>query len=408
MSEFRNLAVCIPTFRRAQQLAGLLADLSRQTLAINRLIVVDGDPARECVRQLIASAPRFSREIMYVPSNHANLPYQRFLGWKAAAGCEFLIYLDDDLQLKDDSIEHLVRPLHNEEVVGTTAEFLSSPASNGTVQRPRFGVSRVGAPGDLTPSGHRRPIRDEGQAYAVVGCLRGGAMAFRMSAVTADCFHADLFAMGQRGWGLGEDVLLSRTVGARGLLLTSLRSGIVHPNGEGTPAFRRDAFGHGYATAYSRRLLNDHYRGAAPPRWSDRAALVRSYCAHALVGWGLAMVSANRAVCAFVWVFARRGARAFSATDKPAVDSLDRLVGQHGLGTRAVSYVRFARCGGFMSSLSHRFVVGYARPTATAPSLWIRRLLVMLAVYLVVPVLEVPDCSRSRRLCFVVCHWDAC
>jgi glycosyltransferase involved in cell wall biosynthesis len=298
-----NLAICIPTYRRPQLLRQLLGDLSRQTVPIDRLIIVDGDPSRETL-EAVAAAPSGARELCYVPSNHANLPYQRLVGWKAAAGAKWLLYLDDDLRLlHPDCVARLIRPLRatRGRVVGTTAEFEGYPgeskgsagafrgapprsASLAKVAR-RFGSSCRTAEGDLSPAGHRRPLVDRHKPYELVGCLRGGAMAYRMSAMTPECFCDALFAMSEHGWGLGEDTLLSRRVGSRGVLLTALRAGFVHPGGDRTVAYRRTAFGRGYATAYSRRLLNDHFRGFEPTRWADRLALAKSYAANMLLAW---------------------------------------------------------------------------------------------------------------------------
>jgi GT2 family glycosyltransferase len=313
-----NLAVCIPTYRRPQLLRQLLGDLGQQTIAIDRLILVDGDPASGDVPRTLAAAPCSAGELRYVPSNHANLPYQRFLGWKAAAGAKSLLYLDDDLRLlRADCVERLIRPLRAPwgRVVGTTAEFESAPQRSranqsasrrvpATVARlanlaRRFGSSRRIAPGRVSPAGHRRPPAQRNKPYEVVGCLRGGAMAYRMSAITAECFCDALFAMSEHGWGLGEDTLLSRRIGARGVLLTALRAGLVHPDGDRTVAYRRKPFGRGYATAYSRRLLNDHYRGFETPRRGDRLALVRSYAANTLLAWLHAVGRADTRAGAF-------------------------------------------------------------------------------------------------------------
>jgi hypothetical protein len=124
-------------------------------------------------------------------------------------------------------------------------------------------------------------------------------MAYRMSAITRDCFSDAMFAMGERGWGLGEDTLLSRRIGSRGVLLTALQAGIVHPNGHAPVAYRRDAFGRGYATAYSRRLLNDHFRGFDAPQWPDRLALIKSYAVNASLSWVRALRLADGNASAF-------------------------------------------------------------------------------------------------------------
>jgi glycosyltransferase involved in cell wall biosynthesis len=294
-----RLAICIPTFRRAGLLRRLLADLGRQTISPDRLIIVDGDPASGEVPQTLMSLPPLAGELLYVPSNHANLPYQRFLGWKAAADAAWLLYLDDDLLVSRASVERLVHPLGGSfgRVVGVTAEFdtatwLGGAGLDDGKPRPapasligRFGSSRDIPAGELGASGHRRPIAYRGRPYEVVGCLRGGAMAFLMSAITQDCFCDALFALYERGCGGAEDTLLSRRVGSRGILLTAFGAGIVHPADHATVAGRHDSFGRGYATAYSRRLLNDHFRGFAAPRWKDRIALVKSYMGNVALAW---------------------------------------------------------------------------------------------------------------------------
>jgi hypothetical protein len=95
------------------------------------------------------------------------------------------------------------------------------------------------------------------------------------------------------------NTLLSRRIGSRGVLLTAFQAGIVHPSDHQPVAYRRDAFGRGYATAYSRRLLNDHFRGFDPPRWIDRVALLKSYAANVVIGWASAVCRADANLCCF-------------------------------------------------------------------------------------------------------------
>ena len=313
-----NLAVCIPTYRRPQLLRQLLHDLGRQTVSIDRLIIVDGDPASGEVPRTVAAALYRARELCYVPSNHANLPYQRFLGWKAAAGAKSLLYLDDDLRLLHPELHRAAdppaarRPGTSGGNHGRIRRLVSETERRRERFPPRSGgrspPDEAGAPlrklapdcaGELSPAGHRRPPVDRNKPYAVVGCLRGGAMAYRMNAITPECFCDALFAMSEHGWGLGEDTLLSRRIGSRGVLLTAFRAGFVHPEGDRTVAYRRTAFGGGYATAYSRRLLNDHYRGFKPPCGADRLALAQSYSANALLAWLHALSRADARAGAF-------------------------------------------------------------------------------------------------------------
>jgi hypothetical protein len=90
-------------------------------------------------------------------------------------------------------------------------------------------------------------------------------------------------------------------------------------------AYRRDAFGRGYAAAYSRRLLNDHFRGFDPPRWSDRLALIKSYAVNASLSWvrGLRLADGNAsAFAAGYTIGALRGTLQAPASRRltPAID----------------------------------------------------------------------------------------
>lgn len=320
-----RLAICIPTYRRPRLLSMLIADLFRQSRPVERLIVVDGDPDSGEVRRILGKA-RFSArgEIIYVPSNHANLSYQRYLGWRAAKGCDALLYLDDDLRISHpNAVDRVVAPLfrHGTDVVGVTAHIrfgnsstkqnpedgksLNDRAENGDSAQPdpakftrsgrtpwiirQFGSARSIEPGGLTPAGNRRMPSDRGEDYVRVEWLHGGVMAYRMDAVTRECFSDDLFALYHVRSGKGEDTFLSRKIRCRGTLLLALCATFEHPGEEAPAAYPTAAYRLGHAVAYSRRLINDHYRGFAPPTPGDRWSLVRTYVGTTLLSYARAL-----------------------------------------------------------------------------------------------------------------------
>jgi GT2 family glycosyltransferase len=327
MSEYANkLGLCICTYKRVSLLARLLDDVLNQTLQPDLLVVVDGDPASGEVRTMLDGRdfPE-GMQAVYVPSNHANLAYQRYLGWRAAReeDCEALLYLDDDLRIEQpDAVANVVAPLFRPDgdVAGVTAQIVMgdagaklagegalldrhaarSPGAGFLVSR--LGSSRRIAPGGLAPSGHRLPPIDRGgRAYEAVEWLRGGVMAYRMDALTQRCFSEDLFALTHIGCGLGEDTFLSHRVGAAGALLFAFNAVFLHPHDDTPKSYPIQAFRMGYATSYSRRLLNDTYRGFERPRIEDRLALVKSYAGTALLSWGRALAAPRRHRFAFAW-----------------------------------------------------------------------------------------------------------
>jgi len=303
-SASQQLCICIPTFKRASLLRLLVEDLAQQSIRPSALVVVDGDPDSGEVRQTLAAASLPASRVVYLPSNHANLAYQRYLGWRAASvlGADNLIYFDDDQRIYQcDVLEWLTRPLlaPDSGVAGVgcysrVPESGHDAAMNHLMarQEPHRLVRLFGSraslglkPGDLTPTGHRVALNATGQDYETTTWLQGRVMAYRMSAIDANTFSDDLFALTHVHCGLGEDTFLSRRVGARGKLLYTFRAVVEHPNADTPKAYPYEAFKYAYAATYSRRFLNDYYRVFDPPTARDRWALAKSYVGITLLAW---------------------------------------------------------------------------------------------------------------------------
>ena len=295
-----GLAVCIPTYRRPELLRRLLADLGRQTVWPDLLIVVDGDPSSGEARAVVESTVWEAPSIVYVPSNHANLPFQRYLAWRAAARQRWIVYFDDDLRLpREDTVEKLIVPLEvlAGDVVGVTAHIdFPNRKTNGKgggspeghwegALAKRFGSSRSTQAGDLTPVGYRKAPPYTGEPYSAIKWLRGGVMAFEREALDFECFGENLLALAERRAGLGEDTILSRKAASRGQLLLAQRVRVEHPGDDPPRAYSSRGFLAGFAQAYSRRLINDSYRGFDQPTWSDRVALAKHYAGMNLINF---------------------------------------------------------------------------------------------------------------------------
>jgi glycosyltransferase involved in cell wall biosynthesis len=298
-----KLAICIPTYKRAALLAALLDDIAMQSLQPDTIVVVDGDPSSGAVRSHLRQRTRIS-DFLFVPSNHANLAYQRFLGAKVASGHDLLVYLDDDLRISQpDAIEKLIAPLKKENALyaaGTAViqfpavqraddadavanRIMDSLTGPGLLTR-LLGAARHAEPGGITPLGHRIPPRSC-EPYVEVQWLRGGVMAFRTEILTDDFFSTDLFALTHVKCGLGEDTYLGRRALVHGKLYMANNAVFHHPNADPPKAYPIDAFRMGFASAYSRRFVNDTFRGISPPTIADRAALLKG-----LVGAGAVSV----------------------------------------------------------------------------------------------------------------------
>ena len=273
----RSLTLAVPTFRRAALLARLIEQVGHQTCRPDSLVLIDGEGGCPAVAAVARNAAAAGLHTTLVRSTQANLPFQRYLGRLAAERSGALVFLDDDLILEDrQALGALTEPLLRGS--GRVAAVTAQIRSPGRAARPlaiarRFGRIRSTQPGSLTPGGVRTPPASNSAPYAEVGWLRGGAMAFRTSALTADCFPHALFALAGRGWGMGEDLALALRVLRKGRILLARQARFGHPGDDSSRAVRSEELIRGFASAYSRRLLNDLYRGDQPPRVSDRLAL---------------------------------------------------------------------------------------------------------------------------------------
>lgn len=299
----RSFSVCVGvcTYKRTSLLIKLIEDLFAQSRQPDRLILVDGDPSSGEVRKVVLNHPMNNR-IRYVASNHPNVAYQRYLVWRAATEsvCDVLLYFDDDLRLPDkETLSQIAGFLNGEtDVVGVTVPLAVGPDAvfRGhevvlETQRSKSqtswivraaGSARHIPPGGLAPSGHRR-LPEGKKPEEAVEWLQGRVMGFRMSALDEACFPEALFAANHAGCGFGEDTVISHLVSFKGKLLFLNRLQVVHPDYDLPRAYPIQPFPYGRAVAYSRRVINDHFRGLKKPLFSDRFDLVKSYTGNILL-----------------------------------------------------------------------------------------------------------------------------
>jgi hypothetical protein len=127
-------------------------------------------------------------------------------------------------------------------------------------------------------------------------------MAYRSDVLSRVIYSEDIFALSYIHCGLGsDDTYLSRCVMPYGELLLANCAKVEHPNLDVSKVYPSDMKQLGYAEAYSRRFLNDHYRLNGLPRWSDRLALVKSYLWAFLSNWAKAIGTFNKPRFAFAW-----------------------------------------------------------------------------------------------------------
>jgi succinoglycan biosynthesis protein ExoM len=101
-----RISVCIATYRRTERLDSLLADLARQELMPQQVVVVDNDAtgsAREVVERHSRAAP-FPIDYEIQPQRNIALTRNRTV---ALARCEWLAFVDDDERAPEQWLRQL-------------------------------------------------------------------------------------------------------------------------------------------------------------------------------------------------------------------------------------------------------------------------------------------------------------
>lgn len=102
------ISIVTPTFRRAEEVKGLLENISKQTLLPNELILVDGasieeNETEETVKQIINDFPFTIRYIRH----GGGTAIQRNIGIDNAKG-KYVALIDDDVRLEKDFLKNIV------------------------------------------------------------------------------------------------------------------------------------------------------------------------------------------------------------------------------------------------------------------------------------------------------------
>lgn len=144
-AEGRRISVVTPTLYRPDDVAALLENLSRQTLAPLELILVDGAPAGKNETQEVVSSrlagEAFPYECKYVRYG-GGTAIQRNAGIDRARG-DFIAFIDDDIRLEPDFFERMleVYTADVERRIGGVAGYITNQFLNAETS-PRWKMYR--------------------------------------------------------------------------------------------------------------------------------------------------------------------------------------------------------------------------------------------------------------------------
>src|SRR5690242_16581280 len=116
-----TISICIATHERAELLAGTLESIARQTLRPVEIVVSDSSASsdsRAVVAAFAAAHPAL--RVRPLVSDRSALPWQRWWACAHATG-EWVLFLDDDVRLRESALETLAREIRSAERKGPVA-----------------------------------------------------------------------------------------------------------------------------------------------------------------------------------------------------------------------------------------------------------------------------------------------
>ena len=165
-----SIDVVVPAYNRYELTRDCLAHLARQTVA-HRTIVVDDGSSDDTPAQVRRDWPRVT--IVELGANHG---YTMAVNRGVSAGeGEYVVLLNNDVQLRPDCLERLVAPLADDPTVGSVAATM--------LTRDERTIDSVGVTADVTLAGFARlqgrPIVEATLNTPVLTGPEGAAGAYR-------------------------------------------------------------------------------------------------------------------------------------------------------------------------------------------------------------------------------------
>lgn len=122
----KKLSVVTPTFRRPEEVSGLLKNLSAQTLLPFELILVDGATEKDTEEMVKSTVNALPFKCEYIRQG-GGTAIQRNVGIETARG-DFIAFIDDDIRLEPDFFEQILEVFMRPEYshVGGIAGYITN------------------------------------------------------------------------------------------------------------------------------------------------------------------------------------------------------------------------------------------------------------------------------------------
>jgi glycosyltransferase involved in cell wall biosynthesis len=253
--------IIICTYNRPKKVLDLVSSLLLFKVFFNRIIVVDSsDKTNEDLLQI--------EDVLYLKSSHKNQPYQRYLGFLSAAS-NFLLFLDDDMELVDDQIFKRIVKYINEipDLSGIAINFKDKHSHSTLNEIPKSVILKnsgttkkfvkwlTGIPelenGHLGFCGNRGVQPNKGGKTQWVS---GGAFLARKSLMFQN-FNFQMFEIFEKRLGMGEDAIIGYGLSQKGSLIFDPGISFLH-NDQRDSSYSVDIYTYARRVMYSRLYLS--------------------------------------------------------------------------------------------------------------------------------------------------------
>jgi glycosyltransferase involved in cell wall biosynthesis len=254
-----DIIVC--TYNRPAKVLELVSDLLVYKSNFSKIIVVDSsDNANEALEEI--------DDVLYVKSNHKNQPYQRYMGFLNATS-DFLLYLDDDMELVDEQIFNRILKYIKEvpDLSGIAINFKDKHFNSTLNEMPKSIIfSNSGrmrrAVKWLTgipeiPNGHLGFCGNRGAQPAQGGrtqWVSGGAFLAKKSIMFQN-FNFQMFDIFEKRLGMGEDAIIGFGLSQRGMLIFDPVISFLH-NDQRDSSYSLDIYTYARRVMYSRLYIS--------------------------------------------------------------------------------------------------------------------------------------------------------
>lgn len=222
------ISVIIPTRNRPELLNKLISRLLSIEVNNMEILVVDSSDEPKLNPNFVNN-----RNLKYITTSIKSAAIQRNIGIEQLGSSEYVFFLDDDVFPEGDYFERCLAHLRSERVVGVSGVALNEErVSQRSMPKGLIGrfqiVFLLDSPRDgaLLKSGVNIPVRNlVGEVQKVEWLI--GCSAWKVKSIGETRFEHDFV-----GQSLGEDVIFSVRMGAKGHLLTDPRIVLQHYESE--------------------------------------------------------------------------------------------------------------------------------------------------------------------------------